>query len=95
MALTFEWDPLKAALNLARHGVSFEEAVTVFADPLANMVNDPRHSFGEERFVLFGFSRLNRLLGVMFTEQEPERIRLFSARRATRRERHAYEEAAP
>jgi uncharacterized DUF497 family protein len=94
MALTFEWDLPKAARNLAKHGVAFEEAVTVFADPLGSMVSDPRHSVAEDRFILFGFSDRRRLLGVMFTEREPDRFRLFSARRATRRERLAYEEAA-
>ena len=89
----FEWDPQKAARNLAKHGVSFEEAATVFGDPLGGIVSDPRHSAEEERYVLLGLSRERRLVAVMFTERG-EGVRLISARRATRRERNAYEESA-
>jgi uncharacterized DUF497 family protein len=60
----FEWDPDKATENEAKHGVTFEEAATAFADPLARIVDDPRHSVGEERFVLFGLSDRRRLLAV-------------------------------
>ena len=91
MALEFEWDRQKAASNLAKHGVSFEEAATVFGDPLGRVVADPRHSSEEERFVLLGFSRDKRLLAVMFVDRG-ESIRLISARVATRRERRDYEE---
>jgi uncharacterized DUF497 family protein len=94
MAYTFEWDPRKAAANLTRHAVSFEEATTVFADPHGRIVPDPRHSVGEERLVLLGYSNSNRLLAVMFTERA-DRIRLISARRGTRRERRDYEETSP
>jgi len=87
----FEWDRRKAASNLARHGVSFEEAASVFGDPLGRIVDDPRHSVGEQRYVLLGFSERRRVLAVMFTERG-EAIRLISARKATRRERGAYEE---
>ena len=74
-------------------GVSFEDAATVFGDPLGRIEGDPRHSAGEERFVLLGISREQRLLAVMFAERG-EAIRLISARRATRRERRQYEESA-
>jgi uncharacterized DUF497 family protein len=90
MALTFEWDADKAARNLAKHGISFEEAVTVFDDPLGRIREDPRHSAGEVRLVLLGMSAATRLLTVMFTDRGPEQIRLISARAATR---HEYEEA--
>ena len=93
MALTFEWDARKAAANLAKHGVSFGEALTVCADPLARLEEDDRHSVLEPRLVLLGRSRADRLLAVMFTERGPERIRLISARQSTRSERRQYEEA--
>jgi uncharacterized DUF497 family protein len=93
MALTFEWDAQKAAANLAKHGVAFEEALTVFADPLGRLEDDDRHSVSEPRLVLLGTTSANRLLAVMFTERDAERIRLISARRATRSERRQYEEA--
>ena len=90
MALAFEWDPEKAATNLAKHGVSFPEAATVFRDPLSVTVPDPRHSHGEARFAIFGVSDRGRLLAVLYTERT-DRLRLISAREATRRERAAYE----
>ena len=86
-----EWDPSKAAENLAKHGVPFEEASTVFCDPLGKIVDDPRHSVGERRFVLLGHSDRRRLLAVMFTDRAGA-VRLISARRATRRERREYED---
>ena len=89
--LRFEWDPRKAAKNLAKHGVSFEEAATVFGDPLGCIASDPRHSVEEERFVLLGLSRGRRFLVVMFAESG-EAVCLISARRPTRRERSEYEE---
>jgi len=89
--LKFEWDPQKAASNLAKHEVPFEEAATVFGDPLGRITSDPRHSEDEERFVLLGFSEQQRLLAVMFAERE-EAIRIISARRATPRERRDYEQ---
>ena len=90
MALTFEWDAEKAASNLAKHGVSFDEAATVFGDPLGRIVTDPRHSVSEERLVLLGHSHRQRLLTVMFTERGAA-IRLISARPATRQEQRDYE----
>ncbi|MDP9206464.1 MAG: BrnT family toxin [Gemmatimonadota bacterium] len=91
MAATFEWDPAKAARNYATHGVTFDEASTVFRDPLGRIVDDPRHSRGEDRFVIIGSSKRSRLIAVMFTERR-ERIRLISARLVTRAERRNYEE---
>ena len=91
MALKFEWDPQKAARNLAKHEVTFEEAATVFGDPLGRITSDPRHSVDEERFVLLGFSKQQRLVVVMFVERE-EAIRIISARRAIPRERRDYEQ---
>jgi uncharacterized DUF497 family protein len=93
LALEFEWDPQKAESNVAKHGVSFEEAATVFGDPLGRIVADPRHSLEEHRFVLLGLSREQHLLTVMFVDRG-EAIRILSARRATRRERRDYEEDA-
>ena len=91
MALEFEWDSAKAASNLSKHGVAFEEAVTVFDDPLSTTVIDPDHSLTEERLVIFGRSSGGRILAVMHTERGA-RIRIISAREATRAERDAYEE---
>lgn len=95
MALAFEWDSRKDAANRAKHEVPFEEASTVFGDPLGRIEQDPRHSQGEERLVLLGVSDRGRLLAVMFAERGPERIRLISARHATRQERRDYEESTP
>jgi hypothetical protein len=81
----------KGRVQFAKHGVAFEEAATVFGDPLGRVVADPRHSAEEERFVLLGFSRDKRLLAVMFVDHG-ESIRIISARIATRRERRDYEE---
>jgi uncharacterized DUF497 family protein len=93
LVLRFEWDPLKAARNLAKHGVSFEEAATVFGDPLGRIESDPRHSVDEKRSVLLGVSERGRLLAVMFADRG-EGVRLISARPATPRERRDYEETA-
>ena len=87
----FEWDPRKATRNLRKHGVSFEEAVTVFYDPLALTGADPDHSENEERCVTFGNSSLGRILIVAHTDGE-DVIRIISAREATRGERCIYEE---
>lgn len=88
--LRIEWDPRKAAVNYAKHKVSFEGAVTVFGDPLGRITDDPRHSETEERFVLLWQSARRWLLAVMFTERG-QAIRLISARKATRRRRGEYE----
>jgi uncharacterized protein len=87
MALIFEWDRTKADTNVNRHGVSFDEAVTVFADPLARIVEDPRHSIEEVRLSLIGVATSGRHLTILFTERGEDRIRIISARRSTRRER--------
>jgi uncharacterized DUF497 family protein len=89
MGFDFEWDPEKAESNLKKHGVSFEEATTAFADPLHVVIADPRHSRGEERYVLFGHSEAARLLAVMHTERQ-DKTRLISARPATPKERRQY-----
>jgi uncharacterized DUF497 family protein len=89
--LEFEWDQQKAAANLAKHKVSFEDAATVFGDPLGRITADTRHSFAEERSVLLGLSQAKRLLAVMYVDRG-KAIRIISARRATRRERKEYEE---
>jgi uncharacterized DUF497 family protein len=87
----FEWDRHKAELNYRKHGVSFEEAATVFLDDFAATLADPDHSEIEERFVTFGVSSRGRLLVVAHTYREHQ-IRLISARRATAQERKIYEE---
>jgi uncharacterized DUF497 family protein len=92
MATRFTWDPGKAASNLRKHGVSFEEALTVFGDALARIHDDPHHSEREGREIIVGHSTRGRLLLVSFTERSAA-IRLISARRATRHERKDYEEA--
>jgi uncharacterized DUF497 family protein len=88
----FTWDPRKARINQRRHRVSFEEARTVFGDPLAVTFADPDHSLGEFRYLTFGESVRGRLLVVVHVELEGGSIRLVSARIATRGERCKYEE---
>ena len=89
--MRFSWDPKKAAANLQKHGVSFEEASTVFRDTLSATGSDPDHSVDEARFVTFGSSVNDRLLVVAHTE-ENDKIRIISARPMTRQERRIYEE---
>jgi len=93
----FEWDPKKAQSNLAKHGVAFAEASTVFRDPRALNMYDPDHSESEDRWITLGISGLGRLLLVChtFNEESAETvtIRLYSARRATSNETRNYEEA--
>ena len=91
MALRFTWDPHKAETNRRKHGVEFTEALTAFADPLSVTIPDPDHSLRARRFLLVGLSKRGRLLVVAHTERANE-IRLISARVATRREQHTYEE---
>lgn len=90
--MKFEWDPAKAALNLRRHGVSFEEASTVFGDQLARTYQDPDDSQVETRELTFGLSRAGRALVVAHCERR-DRIRIISAREMTRREKRDYEES--
>lgn len=89
--MRYEWDPRKAASNLGKHGVSFVEAAIVFLDPLAVTFDDPDHSEEESRFVTIGTSSTGRLLFVAHADRS-ERVRIISARRATRGETHGYEE---
>ena len=87
----FEWDPRKARDNRDKHGVSFDEATTVFADEKARLKHDPDQSKAEDRFVLLGFSAKLRVLVVVHAYRQNENeIRLISARRATRNERKQY-----
>ena len=89
--MNFEWDEQKAAANLSKHGVSFEEAKTVFDDPLYVDFYDPDHSFDEQRYIIIGESRQGRLLVVSYTERG-DAIRLISCRETTPAERTVYEE---
>lgn len=91
MNLKFEWDRKKARSNFFSHGVSFEEALTVFGDTLARIFDDEDHSIEEQREIIIGHSVKQRLLVVCFTSQG-ESVRIFSARKTTRRERKEYEE---
>ena len=88
--MKFTWNPNKAASNLTDHGVSFEEASTVFGDPLAVTIPDPDHSIGQERLLTMGQSNVGQLLVVSHTE-EGDTIHIISARRATAYERKNYE----
>lgn len=93
MSLAFEWDKDKAAANVQKHGVTFEEASSVFADPLAAIFDDKAHSYEESREIIVGHSEEGRLLPVSFTERG-EAVRVISARKATKRERKDYEEGS-
>lgn len=87
----FEWDAAKAEGNIKKHGVAFEEALTVFADPLARIFDDPDHSSEEPRELIIGHSAKERVVIVSFADQG-RRTRIISARKATKRERQDYEE---
>ncbi len=89
--MQFEWDSEKAAANLSKHGVSFDEAKTVFDDPLYVDFYDPDHSDWEHRYIIIGQSHQGRLLMVSYTERD-DTIRIISSREVTRTEREAYEE---
>lgn len=91
MPLIFEWDLRKARLNLAKHGVAFEEASTVFGDSLSLTIPDPEYSLTEKRFVTMGRAFSAKLLVVVHTDRG-DNIRIISARRASRRERKFYEQ---
>ncbi|MCX7049165.1 MAG: BrnT family toxin [Candidatus Sumerlaeota bacterium] len=91
MGYLFEWDPRKAFVNERKHGIAFDEATTVFGDPLALLVSDPDHSIEELRYLLLGMSNRQRLLIICYAERPP-RTRLISARLATKQERAKYEE---
>jgi len=92
MPLSFEWDQNKAKTTLAKHGVSFEEAATVFGDALSLTIPDPAHSQVEERWIVLGWSNQRKLLVVVHTERG-DIIRIISARLASRREHKQYEES--
>lgn len=87
--MRFEWDPGKAAANVRKHDVSFEEAAECFLDPLALVVDEPRHA---ERLILIGVSKRRRVIFTVYAERDAATIRIISARRATRLERRHYEE---
>lgn len=89
--MQFEWNTFKAENNLSKHNVSFQEAATVFGDPLSVTFPDPDHSIGESRYVIIGMSQLGRLLVVAHTERA-DAVRVISARPATRPEQRFYEE---
>lgn len=91
MPVQFEWDPVKAENNSRKHGISFDEASTVFKDPLAVIFNDADHSEQEHREIIVGHSMTGRQLVVSFLEKSPGHIRLISARGTTARERKDYE----
>lgn len=89
--MIFEWNPDKARSNHRKHGISFEEAATVFNDSLSVTFPDPDHSIGESRYVIIGISKCGQLLIVAHTDQG-ETIRIITARKATRPERRFYEQ---
>ena len=89
--MKFSWDPRKADTNFRKHGIAFDEALTVFNDPLALIFDDMAHSDDEHREIIIGFSALSRLVLVCFVERDEDTIRLISARRATNDEIKDYE----
>lgn len=90
--MIFEWDRRKAATNRTKHGVDFDEAASAFLDPLAVTYPDPDHSRIEARFLTFGHSARGRVLAVSHMEIDDEHLRIISARKATKREAHDYQE---
>ena len=92
--MRFQWDPSKAANNIKKHGVSFDEAITVFKDPLALIFDDLAHSERESREIIIGISAVRRMLLVCFVERQEDIVRIISARSATRQEIKDYEENA-
>lgn len=92
MSWRLEWDQKKADGNVKKHGVTFDQAATVFTDPFARIFDDPGHSMEERREIIIGHSKNDLLLMVGFTERPGRVIRIFTARPATRRERGDYEE---
>jgi uncharacterized protein len=89
----YEWDPKKAAANLKKHKVSFAEGATVFTDPSALTFDDPDHSLTQKRFITVGTSSKGRILFLAHADRGDDRIRIISARRTTKSEAHAYQEA--
>ena len=91
MALQFEWDSKKAQSNKRKHGITFEEASTIFGDPLSITIPDPAHSIGKDRFITLGISINDKLIVIVHTDRD-DIIRIISARKATRNERMQYEQ---
>ena len=91
MGYVFEWDDRKASINFRKHGVSFDEASTVFGDTLSLLLDDPNHSLYEQRFLVMGMSSQQRLIVVAFAERPPL-TRIITARLANRQERKLYEQ---
>ncbi len=89
--MNFEWDPKKATSNVKKHGVTFQEAATIFGDPLAITFDDPDHSLRENQYITFGLSLQKRLIVVSHTERG-DRTRIINARLMNREERKIYEE---
>jgi len=89
--IDFEWDTVKAQANIQKHGVSFDEARTVFTDPFELTISDPDHSVGEYRFLSIGRSERDRIIVVSYTEKDFNAIRIISARFASKREGQIYE----
>ena len=94
LELAFEWDKQKAKINQRKHNISFEEASTVFDDPLAVNFDDPDHSTGENRYLIIGLSDQGKFLFVSYTDRD-HKIRLISARLVTPKERRYYERENP
>jgi len=90
--MKFEWDQRKEASNTVKHGVGFAEAVSVFGDPLSRTISDHGHSIEEDRFIIIGLLSKRNLLGVVHTVRE-DRVRLISARPATKNEKRDYQES--
>ncbi len=91
--MIYEWDPKKAQDNLKKHHISFEEATTVFTDPLALSFDDPDHSNDEKRFITIGMSDRNRIIFLAHADGAEDRVRIISVRKATKTEAHDYQES--
>jgi uncharacterized DUF497 family protein len=94
-AMRFTWDPRKEVANHRKHGVSFKEAASAFADPLSVSIFDELHSSDESRMLLLGMSSRQRLLVISYVEHQEDDLRIISARQATHTERRNYEEDLP
>lgn len=95
-SVKFEWDPVKASSNIKKHGISFDEAKTVFDDDFARLIPDPDHSEGEERFILLGMSYTLKILTVVHCYRDEDGvIRIISARASTKNEERQYKEFLP
>lgn len=90
MAVQFEWDSKKAQSNKRKHGITFEEASTIFGDPLSVTIHDPAHSIGKDRFITIGRSIDDKLIVVVHIDRD-DTVRIISARKATRNEKRKYE----